>query len=189
MAVTKAKKLEVLEKLKENFKNAKSVAFTSNSGLSVEEISELRTELREVDAKFMLAKKTLIKIALKDVYNIELEDSMLEWQIATLFSFWDEIAGLWKIDKFIEKVWEDKITWSASYMDEKINSAEETKALAKLPSKDTLLGMLVGTMQAPVSKFVGTLDATITWLVRVLDATKWKAEENGKEKVGDLLAK
>jgi large subunit ribosomal protein L10 len=78
MAVTKEKKIEILEKLKENFKNSNSIAFTSNSGLTVEEISELRTELREVGAKFMLAKKTLIKIALKEVYDIELSDDQLK---------------------------------------------------------------------------------------------------------------
>ncbi len=186
MAVSKNKKSEILEQLKENFRNSKSVAFTSNSGLTVEEISELRKELREVDAKFMLAKKTLIKIAMKEVYEVEISDELLEWQIAVLFSFWDEVAGLGKTDKFITKVKEEKMKWSASFIDGTIAWAEATKALAKLPSKDTLLGMLVWTMQAPISKFVGTLDSTISSFARLLNASKEELEKNGKEKVGDL---
>ncbi len=187
MAISKNKKTEILEKLKENFKNSKSVAFTSNNGLTVEEVSELRKDLREVDAKFMLAKKTLIKIAMKEVYDVEMADDNLEWQIAVLFSFGDEVAGLWKVDKFIKKVWEGKVKWSSSYMDGKINWAEETKALAKLPSKDTLLWMLVGTMQAPVQKFVGTLDSVISSFARVLNSAKCELEEKWKEKVWDLV--
>jgi len=77
MAVTKAKKSEILEELKENFKNAKSISFTSNSGLSVAEMSELRKNLREVNASFTLAKKTLIKIAMKEVHNVELNYDLL----------------------------------------------------------------------------------------------------------------
>ena len=68
MALTKAKKTEVLNNLKTILKEANSVGFTSNTGLTVEEITNLRVNLREVNANFTLAKKTLIKIAFKDVY-------------------------------------------------------------------------------------------------------------------------
>ncbi len=188
MAINKTKKKEILETLIENFKNTKSVAFTSNNGLNVDEISDLRNNLREVKSTYMLAKKTLIKIAFKKVYDIELEDSMLDWQIALLFSFWDEVAWLWKIHSFIKEVWEEKIKWSGSFIDGKINSAEDTKALAKLPSKEVLLWQLVWTMQAPISKFVWTLDATVSWLVRLLSSAKDEIESKWKEKVGDLIA-
>lgn len=188
MAVDKNKKSAILNSLIENFKNAKSVTFTTNTWLDVENISKLRNNLREVEAQYMLAKKTLIKIAFKEVNNIELEDSMLEWQIAVLFSFGDEVAGLWVIDKFIKEVTEEKVKFSGSFLDWKINLAEETKALAKLPSKEVLLGQLVWTMQAPISGFVRTLDATISGFVRLLNGTKEELEEKGKQKVWDLAS-
>ncbi len=187
MAVNKSKKSEILNSLIENFKNTKSIAFTTNAKLTVEDISTLRKNLREVKSTYMLAKKTLIKIAFKKVYDIELDDSMLEWQIAILFSYWDEIAGLWKINDFIKVVWEEKVKWSGSYLDGKLNSAKETKVLAKLPSRDVLLGTLIWTMNAPVSGFVRTLDATISGFVRLLNTTKEELEKNWKQKVWDLI--
>jgi len=143
MAVNKQKKQEILDALKVDLQNAKSVAFTSNNGLTVEEISDIRGGLREVDAKLMLAKKTLIKIAFKDVYGVELEDSMLEGQIAVLLSFGDEVGGLGKANGFIKKLGEEKIKWAGSYLDGNLSDAAQTAALAKLPSKDVLLGQLV----------------------------------------------
>jgi large subunit ribosomal protein L10 len=77
MALTKAQKIEVLNNLKELIKNAKSIGFTSNTGLTVEEITNLRISLREASSTFTLAKKTLIKKAFKEILKVELDDSLL----------------------------------------------------------------------------------------------------------------
>ena len=63
MAVSKTKKIDILENLKKSIKDAKSIAFTTNNWLSVEEITNLRKDLRTVNWSFTLVKKTLIKIA------------------------------------------------------------------------------------------------------------------------------
>ncbi len=187
MAVSKQKKQEILEDIKKNLTDAKSVAFTSNNALTVEEISDIRGGLREVGAKMMLAKKTLIKIAFKDVYDVELSDEMLDGQIAMLLSFEDEVGGLGKTNDYIKKLGEEKIKFMGSYLDGNLSDAEQTKALAKLPSKEVLLGQLVWVISAPTSKLVGTLDSLVASFVRVVEATKSKAEAEGKETIGDLL--
>ncbi len=174
MALTKAQKVEVLNNLKKLLENAKSIGFTTNSGLSVEEITNLRKSLREVDATFTLAKKTLIKLAFKEVYWVELDDSLLPWQIALVISNEDAIAGLGKVNTFRKEV-KDKIEWAGGYFEGKIKNAEEIAQIASMPSRETLLGRLVGSMQSPLSS-----------LARFFDATAKELEEKGKSKVAEL---
>ncbi len=183
MAVTKAQKSEILKELKENFKKANSISFTSNSGLTVAEMSELRKSLREVSASFTLAKKTLIKLAMKEVHNVELNYDLLPWQIAVICSYDDAIAGMTKTNDFIKakadrKLGEIKITWSSSYFEGQVQDKVATKEIASMPSKETLLGRLVGSMQAPLSS-----------LARFLDAASKKLTEEGKDTLGSVEVK
>ena len=177
MAVSKAKKSEILEEIKTLLKDAKSVWFTSNSGLSVEDITNIRVSLREVDATITLAKKTLIKIAFKEVYDIELTDDLLPGQIAMVCSNEDAVAGLGKVNDYMKKDDDDKMIWTASYMEWELQDADATKKLAGMPSRETLLGRLVGSMQSPLSG-----------LARFFDAAAKDLEEKGKTKVWELEA-
>lgn len=178
MAVTKAKKVAILEDLKAKMAWAQSIAFTKNEGLTVEEITRVRKELRTANSSFTLAKKTLIKIALKEVYGADIDMSMLPGQVAMLCSNKDAVEGLGKLNDLskeivVKKV--PKITFVASYFEGTIKDATETKAIAALPSRETLLGRLVGSMMSPLSG-----------LARFLDAAKTELETQGKEKVGQL---
>lgn len=178
MAVTKAKKSEILAELIENFKRAKSISFTSNSTLTVAEITALRKELRAVNASFTLAKKTLIKIAMKEVYGAELPNDLLPGQIAVVCSFDDAVAGMSKTNAFIKekadkKLGEVRITWAGSYFEGNVQDKAATKEIASMPSRETLLGRLVGSMQSPLSS-----------LARFLDAAAKKVAEDGKTTLG-----
>nr|MDD3720853.1 50S ribosomal protein L10 [Candidatus Gracilibacteria bacterium] len=173
MAVTKAQKVEILNNLKESIKNAKSIAFTTNTGLTVEEITNLRKSLREVNSTFSLAKKTLIKIAFKDVYNVEIDDSILPGQIAVVCSNNDAVSALGKVNAFAKEFKDPKIVWAGSYFEGSIKDAEETKIIASIPSRETLLGRLVGSMQSPIAG-----------LARFFDAAAKKLTEEGKDNLG-----
>jgi len=174
MALTKAQKIEVLNNLKELIKNAKSVWFTSNSGLTVEEITNLRIGLREANSTFTLAKKTLIKKAFKEVFDLDIDDSLLPGQIALVISNEDAVAGLGKVNAFRKEV-KDKIEWAWGYFEWEIKNAEEIFQIASMPSRETLLSRLVGSMQSPLSS-----------LARFFDAAAKELEEKGKSKVAEL---
>lgn len=170
MAVTKARKNEILENLKESIKNAKSVSFTTNSGLTVEEITNLRINLREVNSTFTLAKKTLIKIAFKEVHNIEIDDSILVGQIAVVCSNDDAVSAMGKVNEFIKWFKKDpKVAWAWSFFEWEVKNAEDTTVIASIPSRETLLGRLVWSMQSPIA-----------WLARFFDAAAKKLDEEGK---------
>lgn len=180
MALTRTKKEEVLASLIEKLEAANSIGFTTNNGLTVEEVTNLRVNLREVSAEFHLAKKTLIKIAFKRVYNVEIDDALLPNQIALVLSNDDAVAGLGKVNDFMKKgkPGESKMSWTGSYFEEAVMDAEATKEIAGMPSRETLLGRMVGSLMSPLSG-----------MARFLDAAAKEVETQGKENLSQIEVK
>lgn len=174
MAVTKQQKAEILKELVSLFKEAKSIGFASTSGLTVEEFSALRDNLREVNATYTLAKKTLIKRALKEALDIDVDLSNLPGQIGAVCSNEDAVAGLGKVNEMVKKN-KEKAAWAMSIFEGEIKDLEETKVIAGMPSRDTLLGRLVGSMKSPISG-----------LARFFDAAAKELTSAGKDKVSEL---
>ena len=175
MAVTKQQKVDILADLTAKFKEAKSIGFATSDTMTVAEFGDLRNSLREVDATYTLAKKTLMKIALKDALGIEIDLSDLPGQIGAVCSNDDAMAGLGKVNDLVKKPKGAKITWALSVFEGELKDLEATKAIAGMPSRDTLLGRLVGSMQSPLSG-----------LARFFDAAAKELETQGKETVGTL---
>lgn len=183
MAVTKAKKSEILNKLVAELKDAKSVGFAQTNAMTVSEFSELRAELRKVWTTYTLAKKTIVKIAVKEALGIELDLDLIPGQIWVVASKEDSIAGLSKTNDFITKKFNkkatvQKITWAASIFEWEVKNLEDTKVIAAMPSRETLLSRLVGSMMSPLSG-----------MARFFDAAAKEVETQGKTKVGELEAK
>jgi ribosomal protein L10 len=95
----------------------------------------------------------------------------------------DIIAGLNKTNAYITKSYSKKATvqkifWVASIFEWKINGMEETKMIASMPSRETLLSRLVGSLQAPIA-----------WLTRFLDALAKELEAQWVNKVSEMKKK
>jgi len=103
MAVTKQQKNEILADLIAKFKEAKSIGFATTNTLTVSEFEELRTNLRTVNATYTLAKKTLMKIALKEALNIEVDLKDMPGQIWVVCSNEDAVSGLGKVNEFLKR--------------------------------------------------------------------------------------
>lgn len=180
MALTRSKKEKVLSVLVEKLKAANSIGFTTNKALTVEEVTNLRVNLREVNAEFHLAKKTLIKIAFKEVYNVEIDDALLPNQIALVLSNEDAVAGLGKVNDFMKKgqPGEEKMEWTGSYFEWEVKDAAATKEIAGMPSRETLLSRMVGSLMSPLSG-----------MARFLDAAAKEIEKQGKENLSQIEVK
>jgi large subunit ribosomal protein L10 len=178
MAVTKQQKIDILTGLVAQFKEAKSIGFSTTSTVTVAEFAELRTSLREVGATYTLAKKTLIRKEIKDALDIDVDLSTLPGQIGVVCSNEDAVAGLGKVNDMVIKTKEEKIQWASCIFDGELKDLEETKILAGLPSRDTLLSRMVGSMMSPLSG-----------MARLLDAIAKETETQGKEKAGELEVK
>jgi large subunit ribosomal protein L10 len=156
----KSKKVEQLAVLEAHLKEANSVAFTSNTKVTVLEVSALKRDLRAQNALFLTIKKTLIRIAFKNIYNVEVDLSTLPGQVALVIAKGDAIAPLGVANKY-SKEWakEEKMTFVGGYMDGRLMDGAETKKLATLPSREVLLAKLLGSMMSPLSGLARFFDA------------------------------
>lgn len=158
MATTRKKKEATLEELREKFQGAQSVAFAQYAGLSVEQVSKLRKELRSAGVEFKVAKRTLFKIAAKE-QGLELPDDVMMGTVGAAFSFEDGIAG----PRLIKKLTKDfeKLQLLGGIMDGKVMTVAEMKEIAGLPSKQELLAKFVGLMRAPLQGFYGAIQTPL----------------------------
>lgn len=189
MAVTKQQKADILADLTAKFKEAKSIGFAATNTVTVAEFGDLRNALREVDASYTVAKKTLMKIALKDALGIEVDLSTLPGQIGAVCSNDDAIAGLGKVNDLVKSSKGEKVEWAVMVFEGELKDNEETKAIAGMDSRETLLGRLVGSMQSPISGLARFFDAAAKeveakW-VDTVGKLKWDTpvEEAPKEEV------
>ncbi len=178
MAVSKAKKSEQLAALEAHLKDATSVTFTSNQKVTVAEVSALKRDLRAQNALFLIVKKTLIRIAFKNVYGVELDLATLPGQVALTIAKGDAVAPLGVTNKYATE-WkkEEKMVFVAGYMEGRMMDGAETKKLATLPSREVLLAKLLGSMMSPLSG-----------LARFFDAAGKDLTTKGLTKVGDLTS-
>lgn len=177
MAVTKAKKSEQLAVLEAHLGAASSVAFTSNTRVTVLEISALKKDLRAQNAIYITAKKTLIRIAFKKVYGVDVDLATLPGQVGLVISKGDALAPFSIAHKYVTE-WkkEEKMKFVAGYMEGRLMDGTETAKLATLPSREVLLAKLLGSLMSPLSG-----------LARFFDAAGKDLTAKSLTKVGDLM--
>jgi large subunit ribosomal protein L10 len=168
MAISKAKKEQVLQDLVQKFKEAKSVFFTEYKGLSVAQMADVRSKMKENGVECKVAKKTLIKKAAKEAINLDVSDDMLPGPIGVVFSYEDEVAGP-KVVKDLSKDF-DALSLTGGILNNEAFGKETAEIYASIPSKDELYAKLVGSIKAPVSGFHGVLHGVMRQFVGTLKA-------------------
>ena len=158
MAITKKQKDQILKNLEEKFSRAQAIYFAENTGLSVKNVSALRKKLHDNGIDFVVAKKTLMKLAAKNQNLPEFSDEVLTGPIAAVIGYADMIIPS-KIVKDFGATVENKVILTGGMMEGKMLSKAQANELASLPSKQQLLAMLVGTMKAPLTGFYMILRA------------------------------
>jgi Ribosomal protein L10 len=156
-AVLEAKKAKV-EKLTEIIKNSVSGVLVDYKGINVEEDTKLRKELREAGVNYFVEKNTMLLRAFKEC-GIEGFEEALNGTTALAVSNDDQTAPARILGKFAEKAGDEKFNLKAGYIDGEVYDQAGVIALSKIPSKDTLLAQLVGSLQGPLQKLAATLNA------------------------------
>lgn len=156
--ILEAKQTKVKE-LAEILKNSKSGVIVDYRGITVEEDTKLRKELREAGVKYSVEKNTMLKRALAEA-GITGLDYVLEGTTAIAVSDSDETAPARILGKYADEL-ENKFELKAGYIGEEVYDQAGVQALSKIPSKETLLAMLVGSLQGPMQKLAATLQAVV----------------------------
>lgn len=159
-----------VEDLKDKFSRSDAFFLVSNNGVTANKMNELRKQLRENGGELQIVKNTLTKRAIsKFAYNEDLS-SFLSGPVGVAFSYSDPVA----VAKILTKAMDDglKIDFSVGYLNEDKLEKTQIEALAKLPSREELLGQLVRTIAGPLRNFVSVLAAVPRDFVGVLNAIK-----------------
>ena len=168
---TKTQKQNILLVIADNLKKQQSLLFVDYKGIGVNDLSQLRKQLKEVGAKLEIAKKTLFSRAFKEK-GIEVDFKNMEGQIAVVYSFKDPLAGVKTTHAFAKK--RGNIKLLAGYMQNQMLDALQVKELALLPSKEQLLGQFVGTLAAPMRGLMTIFKGNIKGLIIALSAIQEK---------------
>src|SRR5699024_6884948 len=123
----------------------------------VEEDTALRRELRESGVEYSVVKNTLVRFAINNVGMQEL-DGVLNGTTSMAVSKDDPIAPMRIINKYSKQMG-DRFNIKAGFMDGKVIPLEDVAALAELPSKEVLLGQVLGMMLSPLTSLAIVIKA------------------------------
>ncbi|KRM95914.1 50S ribosomal protein L10 [Liquorilactobacillus aquaticus DSM 21051] len=142
-----AKKAAAVEEVFEKFNEAVSCVVVDYRGLTVEQVTELRKELREENVELRVVKNTYLKRA-ADKAGYEGLDDTFSGPTAVAFSKEDVVAPARILAKFAKDA--EALEIKGGMIEGKVASLEQINELAKLPSREGLLSMLLSVLQAPV---------------------------------------
>ena len=168
----KAKEKQVGE-LDERLKRAGALFLAEYSGMNVAQISKLRRELDNVGGEFKVMKNTLFAIAAKGK-NVEALKDEFAGPNAVIYSYKDPV-GVAKVLAAIAKE-VPKLKLKSGLLGNKRIKAQDVLTLATLPSKDVLVGKLLGLLLSMPQRLVGALSGNLMQLMLTLNAIKAKKE-------------
>ncbi len=170
MAKTREQKQEIIKDLEDKLKKIKSLVFVDYYGLKVKEINELRRLLREKSCQYLVAKKNLLRLALKKTELKDIDLNKIEGGIGLVFSFEKEIEPAKSAVNFAKDHKQLKV--QGGIFEQKFIEAEMVKNLAALPTKQELMAQIVGTIKGPLSNLVYVLKGNLRGLVMALSGIK-----------------
>lgn len=166
-------KKQVVEEIKNKIDDAQSVILVDYRGLNVEEVTELRKKYSEAGVDYKVYKNTMMRFAFKDA-GLEDFNEHLKGPNAVAFGYEDPVAPAKVSNEFAKD--HEKLEIKAGIVDGNIISLDRIKALADLPSKEVLIGQVLGGLNGPISGFANVLQGTMRNLVYALNAVKEKQE-------------
>ena len=149
-------KKTVVAEIKEKFDRAQTVVLVDYRGLNVAEDTELRNQLRKAGVEYAVLKNTMINLAIEGK-GIDEVKAHLEGPTAVAFGYEDMIAPAKILSEFAKK--SKKLTIKCGVCDGAYLDEAGVQALATLPSKETLIAKIMGSMMSSVSKFVYCVEA------------------------------
>ncbi|HEU4677458.1 MAG TPA: 50S ribosomal protein L10 [Candidatus Paceibacterota bacterium] len=153
MAITKAKKQDILAKLENIKKDAEAIVFVNFKGVTVKDTTAMRRTMRDAGVGYFVAKKTLMKRAFGEAYEGTMPE--LDGEIAVAYST-DAILPAQNVKDFA-KQFKDKIAIAGGMFQGVWKSKEEMTEIASIPSLDVLRGMFAQLINSPRQRFAVVL--------------------------------
>jgi len=145
-----------VKEIKDKMEKAESIIFAKYQGLTVEEDTSLRKELRESGVEYKVYKNTLSIRAAKELGFDKLEDIFVG-PVSIAFGYDEPTAPARILNDFSKKY--KALELKGGVVQGEIFDVDKVKQLATIPSKEVLIGKLLGSFKAPLSNFVYLLNA------------------------------
>lgn len=168
MAKTRKQKEEFLKKLKEKISKAISLVFVGYEKIKIEDQNNLRKMMKKEGGEFLVTKKKILNLALKDFKFENLENLKLDKEVALALGYNDEIVPAKIIVDFSKK--NENIKIKGGIFDKKIVDQETVRFLASLPPKQVLQVQLLTNLQSPLTGLINALQANLRNLIYILNS-------------------
>lgn len=162
-------KKEIVAAVSSVAKRSSTLIAADYRGMTVTDMTELRSQARKAGVHLQVARNTLARRALKDT-PFECISDALVGPVLLAFAGDELSAGARLLKEFCKK--NEKLTVKALSLNGKLFGSEHLEAVAKLPTRDEAISQLMAVMKAPITKFVQTLAAPQSKLVRTLAAIR-----------------
>lgn len=173
MGLNLEKKQEVVAEVSAQLVQAQAIILADYRGLEAVDMTKLRAKARTSGVYFRVLKNSLVRRAVADTPFARLAEQMIG-PLAFAISA-DPVAAAKVLNDFAKG--NEHFVIKGGAMPNVVMGPKEVGSLANLPSRDELLAKLMGTMQAPVTKFVQTLNEVPSRFVRTLAAIRDKQEQ------------
>ena len=142
--------------IKEKLEKATSVVLSKYQGLTVEEDTVLRKNLREAGVEYKVYKNTLVTLAAKEL-GLEGIVEYLEGPVAIAFGYEDVTVAARVLNDFAKD--HKKLELKAGIVEGEIYDTDKIKQLATIPSKEVLIAKLLGSIKSPIASFARVINA------------------------------
>jgi len=149
MAKNLESKEAIVKEVKEKLSKSNSIVLVDYKGINVEDVTELRKRFREAGVDYKVYKNTLFKRAASEM-GIEALHEYLQGTVAVAFGYSDVVAPAKTLNQFIKDNPKTTISIKAGYVEGRMMDANGVKALGDLPSRDTLIAMVLGGLQGSI---------------------------------------
>jgi len=167
-------KTEGIRKIKELIESSTDVIFTDFRGLNVSQITELRRSLQEKEAEYRVVKNSYARLALTELGFPFEEDFLIDPTALALVK-----ADIGPITKVLFDFTRDStLKIKGGLVEGRLVSSEQVEAISRLPARNDLYAILMGTMNTPLTNLVYTMSGIAIKLVRTVQAV---AESKGKQ--------
>lgn len=164
-------KIQAVEEIKGHFAKGSAAVFLDYSGMTVAEVSALRSQFRASGVTYKVLKNSLVRRALGDAAYVAKLKPVLKGMTAVAFSGEEPGAAARVVKEFVKS--NEKLKVKAGLLDGQVLDAKTVEnQLATLPGKNEARAMLLATFMAPAQRFVMLLNTPAGNFVRLLEAKK-----------------
>ncbi|WP_107572256.1 50S ribosomal protein L10 [Clostridioides difficile] len=150
-------KSEVVSEIVEKLQKSSAAVVVDYKGLTVEEVTELRKQMREAGVDYKVYKNTLVRRAAKEVGIEQFNDELLVGTNAIAFGYDDPVAPARILKGFMDS--HPKMKLKMGIVEGAFYDESKIVEMANIPSREVLIAKLLGSLKAPVSNFAYLIDA------------------------------